>query len=231
MNREAFAAGLASIGLELSNEQFEAFERFEEALYETNEVMNLTRITREECYIRHFLDSLLFHDLIPSGADVLDIGTGPGFPAWPLAVARPDLQMTAVDSNGKMLGFLKENAVPNLMPIQYRAEEWGVREAFGVVTGRAVAPLPIQLEISAAPCEVGGLVLPMRTSTDMEAIQRMPVDLLGLKLEKIVDRVLPGTDITRLFPVYRKVSEGSPKYPRRWAEIKLNPIGSKKLWM
>src|ERR1041384_3584956 len=130
-------------GLELTPEQVAQFEAFEAKLYEANAVMNLTRVPREECWLRHFVDSLLFQDLIPDRASVLDIGTGPGFPAWPLACARPDLQLTAMDSSGKMLGFLQRQGLPNLETIQIRAEEWGVRDRFDVVTGRAVAPLSI----------------------------------------------------------------------------------------
>src|ERR1041384_4679794 len=134
-------------GLELTPEQVAQFEAFEAKLYEANAVMNLTRVPREECWLRHFVDSLLFQDLIPLNARVLDIGTGPGFPAWPLACARPDLQVTALDSNGKMLGFLRSQPLPNLEVVQERAEEWGAFERFGVVTGRALAPLPVQIEL------------------------------------------------------------------------------------
>ena len=225
MNREAFISGLVELGIEASTEQVDAFEQFEEALYAANEVMNLTRVPREECYIRHFLDSVLHHDLIPDSAEVLDIGTGPGLPAVPLAILRPDLMITALDSNSKMLGFLKANCPVNVLPIQYRAEEWGVREAFGIVTGRAVAPLALQLELSASACEIDGAVIPMRTSQDEDVIPRIPVKAVGLKLDRIERRSLPGTDIVRLFPVYRKVEEGSKKYPRRWADMKKKPLG------
>ncbi|RYG69749.1 16S rRNA (guanine(527)-N(7))-methyltransferase RsmG, partial [bacterium] len=80
------------------------FETFEADLYEANEVMNLTRVPREECWLRHFLDSLLIAPWLPGEGSLLDIGSGPGFPAWPLALARPELQVTALDSSGKMLG-------------------------------------------------------------------------------------------------------------------------------
>ncbi|HVT14383.1 MAG TPA: 16S rRNA (guanine(527)-N(7))-methyltransferase RsmG [Fimbriimonadaceae bacterium] len=203
--------------------QLNRFQRFEENLYKWNEVMNLTRIPREECWIRHFLDSLLIQELIPAGASVLDIGTGPGFPAWPLACARPDLQVVAMDSSGKMIGFLAQNPLENLKTVKVRAEEWGMRDGFDVVTGRAVAPLGIQLEISAAMCKVGGAILPMRTPSEREAIGK-DVSELGLHLEAVVEKALPGADIVRLFPVYRKVAKTPERYPRSWAEIKRLPI-------
>jgi len=211
-----------SVGLELSEDQLSAFSNYEAGLYETNEVMNLTRVPREECWLRHFVDSLLFQDLIPEGARVLDIGTGPGLPAWPLACARPDLRVTALDSNTKMLGFLREHPLPNLEVALARAEEWGVREQFDVVTGRALAPLPLQLELSAAPCVRGGWVMPMRTaSDDFDAVDLGP---LGLSLKEVVHRELPGTGIVRALPRYEKASATRNGFPRRWPEMKKKPL-------
>ena len=184
--------------------------------------MNLTRVPREEAWLRHFVDSLLFQDLVPQGARVLDIGTGPGFPAWPLACVRPDLQLVALDSSGKMLRFLESQPLDNLEIVQARAEEWGVREAFDVVTGRALAPLPLQLELSAPPLRVGGKLLPMRTPAD--DLQSPYWDVLGLRPAGRHVRYLPDTDVTRVFPEFFKEPPTAAIYPRRWAEMKLRPL-------
>ncbi len=199
-----------------------AFDAFEEALYTANATMNLTRIPREEAWLRHFVDSLLFQDLVPEGARVLDIGTGPGFPSWPLACARPDLQVVALDSSGKMLGFLKSQPLPNLEVVQARAEDWGVRDEFDVVTGRAVAPLPIQLELSTPPLKVGGLLIPMRTP--MDDLQEPHWEVLGLRPAGRHVRRLPFTDVERLFPVFAKEKPTPAWIPRRWAEMRAEPI-------
>ena len=212
------------LGIHLSVLQIAAFQRFETALYETNEVMNLTRVPREECWYRHFLDSLIFHDLIPRGARVLDIGTGPGFPAWPLACARPDLSVTAMDSNGKMLGFLKSQPLSNLTAVNARAEEWNDKYGFDVVTGRAVAPLSTQLELSAGLCKRKGLVIPMRAASDIDGPETINLGPLGLKLDRTEKRILPGSDSIRIFPIYVKVKPTSPGYPRRWADMKAKPL-------
>ncbi|MGV3618954.1 MAG: 16S rRNA (guanine(527)-N(7))-methyltransferase RsmG [Fimbriimonas sp.] len=212
----------ARLGLDLTDDQFEALAGYHRALYEKNQVMNLTRVREDEAWVRHYLDGLLFHDLIPNGAFVVDLGTGPGLPAWPLALARTDLHVTAVDSNGKMLGFLRSQPLPNLEVVQVRAEEWGVRDRFDVATGRAVAPLSAQLELSAAPVVVGGLVIPMRTPADDANGVRLSG--LGLRLREVVQRDLPGTDIVRAFPIYEKERVTDPRYPRRWAEMKTKPL-------
>ncbi len=206
----------------LTDEQTGAFARFEEALYRANEATNLTRVPREECGVRHFLDSLLVAPLLPPGAEVLDLGTGPGFPAWPLARARGDLAVTALDSAGKMVRFLRSQALPNLEVLQGRAEEWEEREAFDVVTGRAVAPLAVQLELSAGLARIGGAVIPMRTpGDDPEGVELGP---LGLELESVREATLPVIEAARVFPVYRKVRPTDGAYPRRWAEIRESPL-------
>lgn len=223
MNRELFQEACHGLGLSLSQLQIDQFENFEQNLYESNEVMNLTRVPREECWLRHFIDSLLIHDLIPEGSSVLDIGSGPGFPAWPLACARPDLKLVALDSSGKMIGFVLKNLLPNLHGTQARAEEWPMRDSFDIVTGRAVAPLAIQLELSAPLCKLGGAIIPMRTPAELEQIERDYM-ALGVELESIKERTLPGTDVVRLFPVFRKTTPTPKRYPRSWAEIRKQPL-------
>lgn len=220
MNLEWFEAQLNRLGLK-PDPRFEAFEA---DLYTHNEVMNLTRIPRDECALRHFVDSLLFADLIPESAEVLDIGCGPGFPSWPLAVCRPDLMVTAMDSSGKMLSFLIRHPLPNLIPLKMRAEECGFEEGFDVVTGRAIAPFAAQLELSAVPCKVGGAVIPMRTPNDEESINKFPYDKLGLKLESLEKLTLADTDTVRWFPILRKVAPTPTIYPRMWGEIKRRPL-------
>ena len=219
-----FIAWCASSGLDLSADQIERFSQFEEALYISNEVKNLTRVPKEIAWRRHFVDSLLFHDLIAVGSTVLDLGTGPGFPAWPLACARPDLMVTALDSNGKMLDFLRSQPLPNLEIVQTRIEDWKVREHFDVVTGRAFAPFAIQMEVSSAPCRGGGLVIPMRSAQDEDAIASLRTGKISLKLKEIVRRELEGEEVIRVFPIYEKTAKTMKKFPRRWDEIKRKPL-------
>lgn len=218
MDRSAFAETCKVLRVVLTDDQLDAFDRFEAALYLANESKNLTRVPRAECWTRHFVDSLLIAEFAPFGASVLDLGTGPGFPAWPLACARPDLAVTALDSNGKMLAFLATQPLPNLTIAQARAEDKAPRERFDVVTGRALAPLAVQLELSAAPCKIGGHVVPMRTPNDEPL--REPPDGLGLVLFETERRELPSTGIVRVFPLYKKVRATDRRYPRPWAEMR-----------
>lgn len=217
-------AYLESVGNPLSEEALERFTLYREALYKANETTNLTRVPFDGCETRHFLDSVLPIDLIPLNASVLDVGTGPGLPAWPLACARPDLRVTAIDGAGKMIRFLTSQPLPNLVAIQGRAEDLEERALYDVVLGRALAPLAIQLELSAPHCKLDGLVLPYRSALDKDAARNRFGQTLGIELERLEERILPGVDVTRLFPLYRKARSGSPKYPRSWAQIKSSPL-------
>lgn len=224
MNKKLLSDFCTSKNIELSESQLELFDKYEQALYESNKVMNLTRVPAEECTLRHFIDSLLPVDLIPENGRVLDVGCGPGFPAWALACARPDLQVTALDSSSKMTNFLNSQPLPNLRVICMRAEEFPQRERFDFITGRALAPLSIQLEVSAPFCKIDGIIVPFRSVNEIETIHALKLEGLGIKLEKIEERTLPGTDIQRVFPVYRKTKKTAKHFPRSWAKIKQDPL-------
>lgn len=227
MESEKLRLEAEALGLNLTPDQLRAFSEFEDALYEAAKVMNLTRVPQSDCWMRHFLDSLLIAPLLPEGTECLDVGCGPGFPCWPLALVRPDTHWTALDSSGKMIGFLAKHRLPNLKPVCERAETWGVRDRFDWVTGRAVAPLAIQLELSAPPCRIGGFVVPMRTPNDREAIATLNPAGLGLELVGTREVLLRPLCAPRLFPIYQKVGSTPERFPRSWAEIRKKPFSGK----
>lgn len=210
----------------LTPEQSAQVVSFLEDLYLQNQTSNLTRVAPEEAVTRHVLDSLLLLEFLPDSGRVLDIGCGPGFPVWPLALARPDIEFTAMDSAGKMLRFLKRHPLENLTVRQHRAEDVDAREGYDFVTGRAVAPFPIQMEISAAWVRKGGCFLPLRTPVEKPLISAAPAKLLGLELVANYERALPGTDVVRLLPELRKVARTPKLYPRSWANIRQKPLSS-----
>jgi 16S rRNA (guanine527-N7)-methyltransferase len=125
---------------------------FYELLIEENKKTNLTRITNtKEYWIKHILDSIIivnyFPDLAKNNLSVADIGCGPGFPSIPLALAYPNLEITAIDSAGKKINFIKSVIsrlkIDNLKAVNGRArelnrkKEW--KELFDVITARAVS--------------------------------------------------------------------------------------------
>ena len=195
--------------------QLELYKTFLDALYSWNQRKNLTRVPIEQCDIRHFAESLLVAEF--ASGSVLDLGTGPGFPAWPLACALPKVEVVAIDSNGKMLDFLRSMPLPNLQVVQGRIEEQKWEEKFGLVTGRAFAPLLIQLECSVRPCRTGGLIVPFRSAKD--DLDPKELESLGLELTT-VKRSHLSDGVERILPVYKKVTAPPPDVPRPWAVMK-----------
>lgn len=147
-----------------TEEQCDKFVAYYALLTEWNARMNLTAITApEEVTKKHFADSLAAMHLLPVGAEIADVGTGAGFPGVPLLIMRPDLRLTLVDSLQKRIGFL-ETVLKTLdlsaTCVHARAEDFGqnpaYRASFDVVVSRAVAGLPVLLELTVPLLKVGG---------------------------------------------------------------------------
>ena len=210
-------------------------------MLEVNEYMNLTTIKQpHDIIMRHYADSLTVAAHIPEGASVLDIGCGAGFPCLPLAPARPDLHITAIDSTEKKVRYVGETAAllgispDTLTALAMRAEEGGgvggqLREKFNIVVSRAVAHLSILGEL-ALPClKLGGTLIALKGAKAAEEME----DAKGLRvLGAYPARLLP----TPLTPpdssesdshalVMLDKCEKTPKiYPRKYAQIVKKPL-------
>lgn len=168
---EQWLADCETIGVTLTADHLPRFQQFYDLLLTANQSVNLTRITAPQDFLdRNLLDSLTLSPLIPEGSSVADIGSGAGFPALPLALARPDLKITAVESIGKKCNFIREAAtaleLTNLTVLNSRSEEMAAdkqyRERFDVVTARAVAALPTLLELCIPLVRVKGRFIAMK---------------------------------------------------------------------
>lgn len=215
-----------------SDETYQKFQTYYDCVIETNKVMNLTAITEEEEFEKkHFLDSLLPFREFNGAQSVADIGSGAGFPAIPLAIVMPSVKFTLVDSLNKRVTFLNDVIeklrLENCAAIHSRAEDLAKtgREKFDVVTARAVAALNILLEYTSPLCKVGGSVIAYKGASAEEEIcaARNAASVLGLKLEKTCDFVLPSGE-ARVVPVYKKVRPCDKKYPRGGNKPRTNPI-------
>lgn len=126
---------------DLSSQQLSALERHYDLMLKWNKVLNLTRITDEvEAVERHYFESLFLASHLPSAAQrISDIGSGPGFPGIPVAVLRPDCELTLIESHLRKAVFLREatRALPNVKVLARRAEE--VDCEFDLITSRGVS--------------------------------------------------------------------------------------------
>lgn len=212
------------LGVNVSDEQEAQLQRFYDHLIETNKHTNLTRITALEDFLyRHLLDSLTLEPLLPKQARLADIGSGAGFPALPLAIVRPDIQVTAVESIGKKCAFIQEAAeqlkLTDFTVRNERSESLGqdpkLREHFDIVSARAVAALPVLLELCLPLVKMGGAFLAMKGLSYEEELQASTKALkeLGGELKEVKTFAHPSLAGSRLL-IIKKVRPTPAKYPR-----------------
>lgn len=168
---ELLGGRLAGLGIAYDEQAPRRLARYHEMLCDWNTRMNLTGDTDFETALdRHYTDSLagLCHvDLFAPGVSVIDVGSGAGFPGLPLKIARPDLQVTLLDSLAKRVAFLdaviSELGLTEIRTVHCRAEDGARqechREYYHVAVARAVAPLPVLCELMLPYVAVGGKML------------------------------------------------------------------------
>jgi 16S rRNA (guanine527-N7)-methyltransferase len=145
---ERLDTGLAELGLDLDAAQRHQLLDFLGLLARWNAVYNLTAVRDvDDMLPLHLLDSLSLAPFLPtSAATVLDVGSGAGLPAIPLAIARPALQITSVDAVAKKIGFQQQAVgtlgLPNLTPIHARVEALTLAKAPDFIVSRAFASIP-----------------------------------------------------------------------------------------
>lgn len=215
------------------HDRIEAFVRL---LLDANARMNLTRIVEPDAVARlHLLDALsavpLLDELAPAGA--LDLGSGGGVPGIVLALARPGVPWTLVDSVRKkadtLRGFVSALELAGVTVVAERAEHLGRdpahREQHDLVTARACAALPVLAEYALPLVRIGGSVVAWKGLIGEEELRagREAASSLGGELE------IRGTGIAALgdhrFVVIRKVTATPDRYPRRPGELAKQPLG------
>lgn len=220
--------------LPLTEEQYAKFATYADHLVAKNAVMNLTAITDPQGIAeKHFLDSVLPLNFftIPDGASLVDVGTGAGFPGIPMAIIRPDLKLTLIDSLQKRVGFLSELCDMLCIPADcrhLRAEDAGqgsLRETFDIATARAVSRLSVLCEYCLPLVKVGGAFLALKGGDCEQELKDAytAIKTLGGKTEQVEKYALPNGDARTLI-VIRKIAPTPAKYPRPQGKIKSKPL-------
>lgn len=214
-----------TLNIEVSEEQTNKFYEYMKLLLDWNNKINLTAITDEkEIIIKHFIDSISINKYIEGQKNVMDIGTGAGFPGIPLKILNNDIEFILVDSLNKRINFLEEVkeklSLEKLENIHSRVEDLAqnkkYREKADVVVSRAVANLRVLVEYMLPFVQVNGACICMKGPNINEEIKEAEkaIDILGGKIEKIDNLMLPD-EIERNIVVIKKIKNTPPKYPRK----------------
>ena len=203
-------------GIVLSENQVEKLEKFKNLLIFYNSKFNLTSIKEEkEIYIKHFLDSIYGEKYFTKNANVIEIGSGGGFPSIPLMIYRDDLKFTLVESTGKKCEYLKtviKELNLNCEVINARAEDLGkdikYREKFDFVTARAVARLNTLCEYCVPFIKKGGFFIAYKGDNKEEILEsKNAIKTLGGVLYKEENYLLPNEAGERNIYVIKKEAE------------------------
>lgn len=221
------------LDLSLDPPTVERLHRYLALLLDANAEMNLTRITDpRDAESRLVAESLAILPLIPDTAtNLIDVGTGGGIPGLPIAICRPDLNVTLLDATGKKVRFLEdviqELDLQNVQAFQARSEDVAhhksSREMYDVVVARAVARLPALSELVLPLTRVGGVAILAKGASVQDEIDEAQhaIRLFGGKLREI--SVSPINHAR--FVVLDKVNSTPSDYPRRPGIPQKDPIG------
>ena len=221
----------------LREDQLSQFQKFYEMVIDWNTKINLTAITDEkEFAIKHVMDSLTLWDekKFAGVKRILDVGTGAGFPAIPIKIFKPNVEIFLLDSLSKRVEFLKkvtaELNLENVTCIHGRAEdlarENNFRESFDLVTARAVARLNIISEYCLPFVKIGGTFAALKGKQFLEEIAEAEraVKILGGGEIICAEKTLPEISDTRAVIYIEKKFSTPKKYPRKAGTPAKNPL-------
>lgn len=223
------------IGINLGDFQVEKYFNYMNLLIEWNNKFNLTAITDEnDIILKHFIDCMTVFKYIGNVDNIIDVGTGAGFPGIPIAINKESANITLLDSLNKRILFLqeviKDLSLENVVAVHERAEDFArnkvYRENFDVAVSRAVANLSTLLEYLMPFVKVGGKCICMKGSDIDEELKdaEFAINVLGGEIEKIDSFCLPNSDFRRNIIIIKKIKNISNCYPRKAGVPSKNPL-------
>lgn len=223
-----FINDLEKLNVHLSENQIKQFLIYYEMLVERNQFVNLTAITEyDDVMKKHFVDSISLIQAydVTKHVSVIDVGTGAGFPGLALKIAYPNMKVTLLDSLNKRIQFLNDVIaaldLKDIETIHGRAEDFAkpgmLREKFDLCVSRAVANLSTLSEYCLPFVKKNGCFISYKSEKISEEIAEAEkaITILGGKVEKQVEFMLPDSDIYRNLLVIGKVKPTPEKYPRK----------------
>lgn len=224
------AEGARELGLDLTHEQLEQFERFQEVLVDWAERVSLTSVKDTEgIQRRHFLESaaliavLREHGISLKDKSLIDVGSGTGVPGLPLKIIEPSLQLTLVEAKQRKSEYLQallpEIGLDDVVVLTRRAEEVGhdprQREQYDFAVAKALAPLRTLLELTLPFVRMGGIVLAPKGKEAEQEVKEAAVALETLKGSIRAIEALPLAEPPQKVVLIDKDLPVPERFPRR----------------
>ncbi len=233
-NKELLLKGLQALEVEEPESKADILARYADIVIETNEKFNLLgNVTENDLVVKHILDAASGAKFVKDAKTVLDIGTGAGFPGFPLAVCLPDVKFTLADATEKKIDFINQTAmtlgVSNITGVAGRAEEMAhgkMREKYDVCVSRAVAALNKLCEYCLPFIKCGGKLVAYKGPLVYDEVNEAEhaFSMLGGRLEGIRVVSVPYLEGERYMALVEKIKPTNPIYPRKNAQIKNKPL-------
>jgi len=237
MSSSTLKQGLLQLNIETTPEILNKFERLKGLLIEWNEKINLTAIIEsEEVDIKHFVDSAtcIATGYIKNGNEVIDVGTGAGFPGVPVKILNDSLEVTLLDSLNKRIKYLEDVVnkldLEGIKLVHSRAEDGGInklyREKYDIALSRAVATMNVLCEYCLPFVKVGGYFICQKGPSYKEELDNAAkaIEVLGGKVKEVKNYRLADSDIIHYVIIIEKVRQTPPKYPRKAGKPAAEPI-------
>ena len=212
------------------------FKSLTDIMIETNAVMNITALTTLEKIIPlHYADCVKIAGHIPEGASVIDIGCGGGFPVLPLAIVRPDLNITGLDSTDKKIRYVQKTGDAlglHITTLSARAEDAAkmpdLRDSFDMAISRAVARMNVLDELCMPFVKIGGAFVAMKGAAGQEELDEAVggIQKLGGQVVSSIEYDLhTETDSEKRTVIeVRKITNTPKEYPRAFGAMKKKPL-------
>lgn len=230
MNINEFINEVDRLGLKLNDDMLNKLNIYKDYLIEYNKHTNLTRITNvDDIYLKHFYDSLTILKSIDLDKynNLIDVGSGAGFPGMVIAICFPKLKVVLLDSSNKRVDFLNslinKLGLNNVKTVCARAEEYAKSnlDTYDIVTSRAVADLEILSELCIPLVKVNGYFIALKSNIDNELDNSKGIiSKLNANIDNIYKFMLPDNKSVRTIIKIKKIKKTPNGYPREYAKIK-----------
>lgn len=237
MTLDEFINNTKLLGIDVNKEQLDKLSIYASFLMEYNSHTNLTAIkTIEEIYLKHFYDSLTLTKVIDLNTcdNLLDIGSGAGFPGMVLKIFYPNLKVTLLDSNNKKTTFLKELVkkinVDNVEVINIRVETLTKERLnyYDVVTARAVTNMTILTELAMPLVKKDKFFIALKGSNKEEiTLAEYAIEKMNGKIEKVESFELYNDTGMRNIIKIKKINKTLSKDVRPYEKIIKKPLQKK----